>query len=74
MATESLWCLVRGTVVERVLDDEGRVRLVICPEYDGRAATCHLKGGILNNGARLPPVEQVPDDPLDRPAARCLLR
>ncbi len=74
MATESLWCLVRGTVVERVLDDEGRVRLVICPEYDGRAATCHLKGGVLNNDAQLQFVEHVPDHPLDHPAGRCILR
>lgn len=74
MAVESLWCLVRRTVVERVLDEEGRVTAVICPEYDCRAATCHLKAGVLNDDALSQLVERVPGHPLDHPAGRCVLR
>lgn len=74
MAVESLWCLVRHTPVERVLDDEGGVTAVICPEYDCRAATCHLKAGVLDDQVLSQILEHVPDHPLDHPAGRCVLR
>jgi hypothetical protein len=74
MAVETLWCLVGQRIVERVLDDEGRVTSVICPEYDRRVSTCHLKGGVLNDHALSQLVEHVPDHPLDHPAGRCVLR
>lgn len=74
MAVESLWCLVRRTVVERILDDEGLVSAVICPEYDCRASTCHLKGGALDDKVLSQLVERIPDHPLDHPAGRCVLR
>ena len=74
MAVESLWCLVRQTVVERVLDDEGRVMRMICPEYDRHACTCHLKGGALDDETLSQLVEHVPSHPLEHPAARCVLR
>jgi hypothetical protein len=74
MAVETLWCLVGQRVVERVLDDDGLVTSVICPEYDRRVSTCHLKGGVLNDRALSQLVEHVPDHPLDHPAGRCVLR
>ena len=73
MAVESLWCLVRQTVVERVVDDEGRVISMICPEFNERVATCHLKGGVLDDETLSQLVEHVPDHPLDHPAGRCVL-
>lgn len=72
MAVETLWCLVRQTVVERVVDDEGRVLSVICPEFNGVFSTCHLKGGVLNDEALSQLVERVPSHPLDHPAGRCV--
>lgn len=73
MAVETLWCLVRHTVVDRVVEEDGRVSLVICPEYNCRAETCHLKAGALDDNALSQLVEHVPDHPLEHPAARCLL-
>jgi len=73
MAVESLWCLVRATLVERVLDDDGKVTSVICPEFDCRCATCQLKAGVLNDEALSQLVEKVPDHPLQHPAGRCVL-
>jgi hypothetical protein len=70
---ESLWCLVREAVVERVLDDEGRITHVICPEFNGRASTCHLKGGALGDQALSQLLEHVPDHPLDHQPGRCPL-
>jgi len=74
MATESLWCLVCAAVVERVVDDGGRVSSVVCPEYDERNASCRLRAGALTDAALAQLVEHVPDHPLDHPAGRCLVR
>ena len=74
MAVETLWCLVRQTVVERVLDDEGLVMSMNCPEYDRRTCTCLLKGGVLDDQTLSQLVERVPNHPLEYPAARCVLR
>jgi hypothetical protein len=73
MAVESIWCLVRATVVERVLDDDGQVASVICPEFVGSNATCRLKGGVLDDKSLSQLVEHVPSHPLDHPAGRCVL-
>jgi hypothetical protein len=73
MAIESLWCLVRHTIVERVVDDEGRVVAVVCPEFDCRLSTCHLKAGALTDEQLSQLVEHAPDHPLQHPAGRCVL-
>ena len=74
MAVESLWCLVRQACVSRVTDDDGNVTCVICPEFDARAATCHLKGGALTDEALAQLVEHIRDHTLEHPAARCVVR
>ena len=73
MAVESLWCLVSATVVERIVDDDGRVTSVICPEFCGPSATCRLKGGVLDDHILSELVEQVPSHPLHHPAGRCAI-
>ena len=74
MAVETLWCLLRQTVVDRVVEEDGRVTAVLCPEYNGRADSCQLKSGVLDDEALSQLVEHVPDHPLEHSAARCLLR
>lgn len=73
MAVESIWCLVRATVVERLLDDDGRVISVICPEFCGNTASCRLQGGALDDRALSQLVERVPSHPLQHPAGRCAI-
>ena len=50
MAITTVRCPVLGSTVTRVIDFEGAVNRVICPEYQLPEGTCRLKSAAARNG------------------------
>lgn len=73
MRIETVSCPVLGTMVTRVVDLEGRVDRVICPEYQASTRTCRVKrtAGTAPPLSRL--LQRVHDNTVAEHTATCSL-
>lgn len=74
MAITSVRCPVLRANVTRVIDLEGEVTQVICPEYEEPTGICRMKKGAQTGGPLSQFLERVSEETLDRRTTRCDLR
>jgi hypothetical protein len=71
MAINLVHCAVSGTTVTRVVDLEGHVTQLICPECDASTKTCRIKGASLGGGPLAQLLDRVAADTLGSRGIRC---
>jgi hypothetical protein len=71
MAVMSVRCYVLGAKVPAVVDFEGFVTSIICPQYEESTHLCRLKEGARSGGPLSQLLERVEEDTLDRRGTRC---
>jgi hypothetical protein len=74
MAIRSIRCPVLGALVTRVMDLEGNITRIICPEYEAPTGTCKLKKTALGGGPLAQLVERISEDTLASRGTLCDLR
>jgi hypothetical protein len=74
MPIATAFCHVNGTTVSRVVDLEGEVTKVICPEYVEPTGICRLRSEALKGGPLARLLERVEEDTLAERGARCALQ
>jgi hypothetical protein len=74
MRIETVRCQVLGTNVTRVVDFEGAIDRVICPEYKRPDGSCRLKRAAGTGGPLSRLVARVDDDMVTDGAVMCGLR
>jgi hypothetical protein len=73
MRIETVRCPVIGTPVNRLLDFEGMVDRVICPEYES-GGTCRLKRAAAADAPLARLLERVQEGTIAEHTATCSLR
>jgi hypothetical protein len=73
MAMASVRCPVLGGYVTFVMDLEGAVSRIFCPQYDSSTSTCRLKTSALAGGPLSQFLERVSEDGLRTSTTMCVL-
>ena len=71
MAIETIRCAVAGWTVTRVIDFEGGVLQLICPEYDAVGHRCRLKDRAKAGGPLMQLLERAREHTLDSRGSEC---
>ena len=74
MAITSVHCRVLGTNVTTVIDLEGSVIRVICPEYEESTGGCRVKKEAQRGGPLSRLLERVAENTLSVQGTMCALR
>jgi hypothetical protein len=74
MRLETVDCHVLGTHVTRVVDFEGMVDRVICPEYQAGTGTCRLKRAVATGGPLSRLLQRVDEEIVNEHEVTCSLR
>jgi hypothetical protein len=74
MSITTVRCPVLGSNVIRVVDFEGTVNRVICPEYQMREGTCRLKSTAAKGGPLSRLIERRDEETLAEHGIACGLR
>jgi hypothetical protein len=74
MSIITVRCPVLGSNVVRVIDFEGTVTRVICPEYQIPAGTCRLKTAVAKGGPLARLLERRDEETLAEHGNTCGLR
>jgi hypothetical protein len=74
MALSTIRCPVLGAHVTRVIDLEGNITRIICPEYEASTGACRLKKTALRGGPLAQLIERVSEDTLTSRGTLCDLR
>ena len=73
MPITTLLCHTLRANVTRVMDFEGHVTRLICPEYDEPTGLCRIRREGRSGGPLSQLLERMDEDTLDRTDARCPL-
>lgn len=74
MSITTVRCPVLGSNVMRVIDFEGTVTRVICPEYQTPGGTCRLKTAVAKGGPLARLLERRDEETLAEHGNTCGLR
>jgi hypothetical protein len=73
MALITNYCCVLQGNVTRVIDIDGEVVSVICPEFETQRGICHVKESAFQGGMLSELFRRADGTPLDNPVPRCTL-
>ena len=74
MSITTIRCPVLGSSVTRVIDFEGTVTRVICPEYQTPEGTCRLKSTVAKGGPLARLLERRDEETLAEHGIACRMR